>query len=237
MGAPQFDVQEGSERADGIEATPQWEAAAPSEATLGDFSEQLNLDQAIADVLARLRTIYHQPAISKLTTNEMHDLTGFVMHKLLLLPPFVSLDEARAASSECLRYSLALYILVIRGTTYYSHYDLANIILLQLRMHLETLSQTCHRFGSLWLWTITMALAAPVGLTNLQWAREEACTAARARGLRAWRHVVVHLESIMWIKTAQESMFQQKWEVVLSQTWQGTGLSMPASCLSGHGAR
>ena len=218
-GAPQFQTQDDFGSGSGIDSIPQWQLASTDPDSQPRLLDDLDIDPAMSNILARLRNIFHQPRLSRLTSTELHDLTCFVTHRLLLLPPLSPTNSKRSAISECLRYALALYMLIIHGTTYYSHADLANTIILQLKTHLKALAEKKYVHGPLGIWVVSMGMAAAIGTTDHQHFMDQARTATIALRLHTWEDVLVGLESILWMRTEQlEEPFRQKWEEILKVT-------------------
>ncbi|KAF8853142.1 hypothetical protein BDZ45DRAFT_598946 [Acephala macrosclerotiorum] len=213
-GSPQFQTQDDSGFGSGVGPILQWQLAstnpAPRENSLGD----LDLDPVMSNILTRLRNIFHDPRLSQLTNTELHDLTCFVVHRLLLLPPFSPADPKRSATSECLRFALALYTLIVHGTTYYSHADLANRIMAQLETSFKALAWTDFVPDSLSLWVLSVRMEASNGTGDDQWFIDQACTATVALSLHKWEDVLIRLKSILWIRP-QGELFRQRWEEVL----------------------
>ncbi|KAL6406993.1 hypothetical protein AUP68_09814 [Ilyonectria robusta] len=212
-GTPQFQTQDDFGFGNGIGPILQWQlASTPSEKIFDD----LDIDPAVLDILIRLRNILHQPQLSRLTTTELHDLTCFVVHKLLLLPPLSPAMPKRAAISECLRYAMTLYMLAIHGTTYYSHAALASVIVFQLKSHLTTLAGTDYIYGPLGIWVLSIGMAATIGTMDHQCFKELAGSAATSVGLHSWEDILVRLESILWMRTRRDEVFRQGWEEILT---------------------
>lgn len=218
MEAPQFPTKDDSGRGDGISAIPQWQLASTDAETQDWTFDNLNITPAISNILSRLRTILHQSWHSSLTNTQLHDLTCFVVHRLLLLPPFMDANPLRSAASECLRYATALYMLIIHGTTYYSHVGLANAIILQLKCNLATLLRTDYIHDPLGIWAISVGMVTSVGTTDHPWFTDQACAAAAALGLSTWEDVLTHLQSILWVRVPQEELFHQEWEEAFKMT-------------------
>ncbi|KAI5458810.1 hypothetical protein BGZ63DRAFT_52493 [Mariannaea sp. PMI_226] len=218
MGAPQFQVADDSRRGDGISPTPQWQlACADSDVQQGAHND-FDADPAITEILVYLRYIFQRTRLSHLTSTELHDLTCFVVHKLLLLPPLSPADRSRSAVSECLRYSSALYMLIIHGTTYYSHLGLAHNILLQLQSHLEALAQTEYFNGAVGIWVLSVCMETTMGMANCEWFIKQAFSVAIALGLQTWDDVVKQLNGILWLRTRHSVTLRQKWEEILATT-------------------
>lgn len=214
MEAPQFQTQDDSGLGSGLGPILQWQLASTGTDSQDRTLDDLDVDPAIGNILIRLRRIFRQPWDSRLTNTELHDLTCFVVHRLLLLPLASAANPERSAVSECLRYAMALYMLILHGTTYYSHLNLANTIMSQLKLHLEGLAQTKHIYAPLGIWVLSVGMATTIGTTDRQWLMDRAFAATTALGLCVWDDVLVRLKSILWMGTQQEELFQQKWEEI-----------------------
>ncbi|TVY36230.1 hypothetical protein LSUB1_G005076 [Lachnellula subtilissima] len=215
-GAPQFQTQDDFGFGSGIGSIPQWQLAGLDSENMA--LDDLDVDPAMSNIISRLRAISHEPQLSRLTSTELHDLTCYVTHKLLLLPPLSPANPMRSAISECLRYALALYMLILHGTTYYSHEDLANTIMIHLKTHLEALARIKYDHGPLGIWAISMGMVAGVGTKDHQWFLNQARMAKIALGLQTWEDVLVSLESILWMRVEQLELFQEKWGDILKVT-------------------
>jgi hypothetical protein len=217
--APQFPTQDDLGSGHGIISIPQWNQP---NSTISDTSqktlEDLEVDLVMVDILARLRNIFHHPQLSNLTSTELLDLTCFVVHRLLLLPPFSAGNPKQIAMSECLRYGLALYMLILHGTTYYSHASLANTMIGQLVVHFKTLAWANNVPNSFRLWIVSVGMAATNITVQSQWFFDQACAAIVALSLSCWEDVLEHLGSVLWMKTQQGDLFRRKWEEVFVAT-------------------
>ncbi|KAH0499719.1 hypothetical protein TgHK011_006894 [Trichoderma gracile] len=230
MEAPQFPTKDDAGDGDGISAIPQWQLATIDAESQDELVGTLDITPAMNDILSRLRRILHYSWHMSLTNTQLHDLTCFVVHKLLLLPRFAeTITDADAqanpvqlAASECLRYATALYMLIIHGTTYYSHAGLANAIIHQLRYHLVALleataatSTTDHGYSPLKIWALSVGMVASAGNglnRDREWFTDQARATAAALGVRKWDDVVSHLQAILWARMPQEELFRQEWE-------------------------
>ncbi|KAH7131341.1 hypothetical protein EDB81DRAFT_808390 [Dactylonectria macrodidyma] len=212
-GAPQFSTQDDFGFGDGIGQTLQWRLAlTPLENTFDDYG----IDPIIVDTLTRLRNIFHQPQLYQLTNTELHDLVCFVMHKLLQLPPLARDVPQQAAISECLRYAMALFMLMVHGTTYYSHAALASIIVSQLKVHITALADTDYVYDSLGIWVLSVGMVATIGTVDHQWFKSQARMAVIALGLCTWADILIRLKSILWLRTPHEELCQKYWEEILT---------------------
>lgn len=212
-GIPQFQTQDDFGIGEGIRPILHWQVASRDPNAL-EQNLGLDVDPAISQILSRLRIIFHPPA-PPLTNMELHDLTCFVMHRLLLLPPFPSTDPQRSATSESLRSALALYILTIHGATYYAHVDLALAILERLKHHLTSLVTIDYIHDSLRLWILSVGLIASIGTPHRQWFVTQTCVAVEVLTIRTWDDVLDRLKDVLWIESLHEQLFRQKYEEII----------------------
>lgn len=213
--APQFEIQDDSGLGIGIASSSQWQLAltgpGPHDLTIDD----IEIDPTIGNILTRLRNIFHHERISALTNTDLHDLTCFVLHKLLLLSPLSSDNPKKSAVSECSRYAIALFMLTIHGTTYYSHDALANNMILRLKGYLEPLLLTDYMRSSIGVWILSVGLASAMGTPHRKWFISQACTVAMVLGLQTWEDVLVRLETVFWTRAPHEDRVRHKWEEIL----------------------
>ncbi|EWZ86251.1 hypothetical protein FOCG_13178 [Fusarium oxysporum f. sp. radicis-lycopersici 26381] len=212
-GSPQYAIQDDLGIGDGVGPTLQWLLASSFLEIQDPVVDTLHLDRDIADILTRLRGIFHQPNALSLLGTELHDLTCFVVHKLLLIPPLTDSPQ-----SECLRCAMTLYMLIIHGTTYYTHTELANSIIQRLKSQLQPLAgKTGNVFlGSLQIWVLSVTIVSATDPTDIQWLIYAAKIAANAMSLQSWDDVVVHLQNILWLETERADVFRQQWEAILT---------------------
>ncbi|KFY31944.1 hypothetical protein V493_00657 [Pseudogymnoascus sp. VKM F-4281 (FW-2241)] len=218
-GVPQFETQDDFGCGSGIESTLQWQLASMASDQQEVSLDNFDVDPAVGNILARLRSIFHEPQLFNLTTTELHDLTCFVVHKLLLLPPLSPAHPMQTSTSECLRYALVLYMLNIHGTTYYSCHHLVNTILVQLKKYYVALSHANDPHGSLGIWLSSVGIMACTSTTDHQWFMDLACAAAAARSLHKWEDVLSHLQSVLWVRTQHEAALRGKWEEIISKVY------------------
>ncbi|KAF5990556.1 hypothetical protein FBULB1_33 [Fusarium bulbicola] len=212
-GSPQYAIQDDLGIGDGVGPTLQWLLASSFLEIQDPVVDALLLDRKIADILTRLRGTFHQPNALSLLGTELHDLTCFVVHKLLLIPPLRDSPQ-----SECLRCAITLYMLIIHGTTYYTHTELANRIIQRLKGQLQPLAGKTGSvfFGSLQIWVLSVTIVSATDPTDIQWLIYAAKIAANAMGLQSWDDVVVHLQNILWLETERAEVFRQQWEAILT---------------------
>ncbi|KAH6993665.1 hypothetical protein EDB82DRAFT_475425 [Fusarium venenatum] len=212
-GSPQYQTQNEDGTGDGVSPTLQWLLSSSFLETPDPVVQALDLQPEIAGVFTRLRGILHQPDASSLLGTELHDLTCFVVHKLLLMPPYRT-----SPHSECLRCAMTLYMLIIHGTTYYTHTELSNNIVQLLKDHLQPLAGKIGGilFGSLQIWVLSVAIVSATDPTEIQWLTYAARIASNALGLQTWDHVVIHLKNILWLETERADVFRQQWAGILT---------------------
>lgn len=209
MGAPQFPAKDDFGHGDGISPIPQWQLVSADGETPHGIFDDLNINPALGSILSRLKTVFEDPRHSNLTNTALHDLTCYVIHRLLLLPPLIDENPLQSASSESLRYAAALYMLIIHGTTYYSHAGLAHIIIFQLRYHLTVLAGTSHMHEPHIVWALSVGLVSTIGGEGHQWFLDQVCVAAETLDLNIWEDALMRLQNILWIRVPQEELFHQ----------------------------
>ncbi|KAH7319595.1 hypothetical protein B0I35DRAFT_215515 [Stachybotrys elegans] len=212
-GSPQFPVQDDSGLGNGVAPTAQWQLASTS----ANFTERipgyLDVDSRITDILTRLRAIFHPPGAQALSNTEIHDLTCFIVHRLLLIPPLSSHPEASAVS-ECLRLGMVLHMLVIHGTTYYSHMDLAHAAASPLMDQIEVLSTMPHLYGPLRVWALSLGLVSTMGHLHQRFSDQAQMTIA-SLGLTTWDSITTQMKTVLWIETEEVEHFRLAWIDVL----------------------
>ncbi|KAF2267217.1 hypothetical protein CC78DRAFT_490705, partial [Lojkania enalia] len=219
MQSPQFPIQSDSGLGDGIAPISQWhEAATNLQDPAPPSLDNLILSPEIGEVLFRLRNLFMEPRSFDLSNTDLHDLTCFVLHKLLLWSPQSTgrnIPQSLAAS-QCVRHALALYMLIIQGPTYFSHARLQYNTTLQLKAHLEgSLSPLLLSHKSLAIWLLSVGMVTSDGLQECDWFSNQAKAIITAYDLYTWENILTHLEEILWLKTQQsEHLFRQQWQDV-----------------------
>ncbi|RAR08088.1 c6 zinc finger domain-containing protein [Stemphylium lycopersici] len=219
---PQFDVQNDWGRGDAIAPIPQWvDAADKSQKELPSHFVGLEIQLSVRDTLLRLRSIFDMSQQQALSTTDLHDLTCFVLHKLLSLSPPPFETSRGVAESECVRYSVALYMLIIHGPTYFTHAHLQSNLVSGLRAHLDGTMQSLSLYHeAIALWGLTVGMVASDG-TSENFLFESQVKALCVRlNLHAWVDIRNLLEQVLWYKMPwAELIFQQRWEMAMMTTW------------------
>jgi hypothetical protein len=210
-GIPQFETQDDFGTGQGIPSISEWYSDPTSRPYYPPFLEALIIDEAVSNVFARLRNIFETAQRVPLSTTQLHDLTCFVIHRLL------PADSNRAMSSgssvtECMRYGIILYMLVIHGTTYYPHTFLSNQVLTRFEIQLAVLGTGPRTHDWLDLWLLTTGMAASTGSEYYQRLSARARVVATESRLHGWNDVSIHVKNVLWLETSQdEQLFGFHW--------------------------
>ncbi|MAD86707.1 MAG: hypothetical protein CL912_27435 [Deltaproteobacteria bacterium] len=215
-GSPQFDIQDDSGNGSGIAPIAQWLSALKTEHNpdlrgLACF----DIDSSLKDILIRLQVILYPPISrgANLCTNDLHDLTCYVLHKLLL--PFTA---ELTPESECLRYALAIYMFVIHGPTYYSHLAILHQIVLKLRNHLRAVMTPNDMDSSLLIWCFSIGMSASIGTEAHDWFITSAAPLTSSQGLETLDNVESCLQSILPLDAQSKAMFHVAWQPIFNST-------------------
>ena len=218
---PQFDVQDDFSVGDAITPIPQWlDVTTTSLDQIPPYLVSLEMDPLVGDVFFRLRNLFRQSQQHYLSTTALHDLTCFVLHKLLLPSPTTSeLSSTKIPeTSQCIRHATALYMLSIHGTTYFSHAELQWNLVPKLRDNIESvpgLSMIHHR--PLFLWMLYVGVISSYGTLHRHWFTTQARAFAMYMSLQTWEDTVHYLEEILWYKSPRaDTLFRQAWEEIIS---------------------
>lgn len=219
MQSPQFPTQDDADVGNGIAPISQWhEAAQNLSKQITPALNHLHLDPSIGDILFRLRNLLHKPQSLDLSNDDLHDLTCFVVHRLLHLSP-LSIQPSTSnttATSGCFQCAIALYMLTIQGPTYFSHTRLQYDLTLRLKTHLEGLIDSLPlTHGSLTIWLLSIGIVASNGTPESNWYSTQARTAAATLELCTWDDIYICLQDILWLKVQRVNhIFRNKWEEI-----------------------
>ena len=168
-------------------------------------------------MISRLRAIFSHQGETPLTSTDLHDLTLFVVHKLLLLPPFLPAVTPRTLISECLRSAIVLYMLIIHGTTYYSLQVIITMVLYKLEANLKSLTlPERHEHRALRIWILMVAMTASPESPQYKAHMQQMRILVEGMGLETWDGVLGELESVLWMRSPQDSLFRHTWEDICS---------------------
>jgi hypothetical protein len=211
--SPQFTTQDDCSSEDGIAPIPQWHEASMHDRTPTILSTPL-LDPDIEDVFSRLHSLFDSSQYT-LSSTDLHDLTCYVVHRLLHWSPQPQPHDLPRdlSTSGIVRYGIILYMLIIQGPTYFSHARLQYAIALKLQAQMEHtwLKMLCNH-GSLALWLLSVGMVASEGTPEEQWFIEQTRVAAMALSLNFPDEFELRLREIIWLGSPiAASLFQQKW--------------------------
>lgn len=215
IGSPQFETQDDFGNGDGIAPIDQWQTAVPPSLQFSDSSSRsdLGIDPALGDIVARLRIILEPSGDTSdnptsLSTSDLHDLTCFVLHRLLR--PHTAHNDW----SEALGLALSLYMFIMHGPTYYSHLGILYKLVHQLQHHIQALAIiSC--YDDLVLWCLTVGMLASMGTDNhTRWA-SQALGLSKTLGLCCWDDIERRLQIILPVDATSRSIFRTVWKPLI----------------------
>ncbi|KAL2855228.1 hypothetical protein BJX68DRAFT_253827 [Aspergillus pseudodeflectus] len=235
MGHPQFNTQDDHGIGDGIPIVPEWQmdlTSGSSSPPLGPslLIDELDIDPPVKNVLLRLRAAFDRARNTPFQSTRLHDLTCFVIHRLLLSAPHCTTQPQIRTSpaTEAIRYAIILYMFIIHGPTYYSHAVIMDAIVGRFIASLTALDlDGAHHTPdaySLDIWSTAIGLVASAGTPSYSWFLRRAqslinCPVSYSglQGFQTWGDVQVHIKSILWMETPQaEGIFRPHWDALLA---------------------
>ena len=219
-GHPQFSTQNDAGIGDGIPPVPEWQldpSALHDDLDLGsDY-----IEYEVKNVLVRLRNAFQRAQQIPFPTTQLHDLTCFVVHRLLLSASDTTNIEPLSPFTECIRYAIILYMFIIQGPTYYSHAVIFNTIVAQFMEHLKKLQSTPHVSESIDVWLLAIGMVASTGTSHYQWFTKKAQGVASSLQLGNWSDILIHIKRVLWLETLQsECIFRPHWDAIISPSSQ-----------------
>jgi hypothetical protein len=232
LGYPQFNTQDDLGTGLGIPPTPEWQLDL---ATLYDepsIIDGLDVDYDVANVFLRLRAVFQRAATIPLSTTRLHDLTCFVIHRLLPSKSDLG-NSGHSPLTEAIRYAVILYMFIIHGPTYYSHAVILDAITTRFMNNFQQLDIILAGHESLAVWFTAIGLVASSDTAHYGWFQQRAGVVAASLGVEAWQDLFIHIRSVLWLEmTRGEYTFSPHWDAIL-----GRGSLSPAlSSLSGDRA-
>ncbi|KAK4165319.1 hypothetical protein QBC43DRAFT_31964 [Cladorrhinum sp. PSN259] len=215
-GHPQFQTQDDTGIGDGIPPIHEWQLEwTEFDDDLYEINS-LEVDHAVKNVFTRLRTVFQRARRIPLpTTNCLHDLTCFVVHRLLLSAPGTEAAQL-SPITECIRYAIILYMLISQGPTYYSHAVFMESITARFIGHLERFELTGRQFDSLDVWLVSVGMVASTGTPRYSLFMDGARFLATSLQLRNWEDIFVHIRRVLWLELeGGEDHFRSYWDTVL----------------------
>lgn len=216
MGHPQFTTQDDDGIGDGIPPIPEWQLE--STAMQDDLSElsSLDIDYPVWNVFRRLRNVFQRAQRIPLTSTRLHDLTCFVVHRLLLSDTNTASPNSSPVTG-CIRYAIILYMFIIQGPTYYSHAVIVSMVISRLMDYLRQLESTLRVYSSLDIWLLAVGMVASSGTTHYLWFVEKAQSLTSSLQLSDCKDALVRIKSVLWLEVLQvDDIFRPHWDAVLS---------------------
>lgn len=231
MGYPQFGTQDDAGVGDGIPPIPEWQLSPTTTGSDISHLSSVGVDCTVSNVLIRLRNVFHRAHYIPFPPTQLHDLTCFVVHRLLLSAPNTETSRVLPIL-ECIRYAIVLYMLIIHGPTYYSHAVLLNAILTHFMEHFEQFEAMPHESDSLDTWLLAIGMVASTGTPHYRWFVERASALAVLLQLQNWNDALVRIKSVLWLETLQgEDIFRSHWDAVLDSVVQRSPLDVAVCVL------
>lgn len=210
MGHPQFETQDDAGIGRGIPPIPEWQL---SSLTVQDPPELrgLNIEEEVRNVFIRLRSIFRAAERMPFTSTQLHDLTCFVIHRLLR-------TRHTTLLTECIRSATVLYMFIIQGPTYFSHGVIFNDILNRLTEHLQQRDLTQHTHDPIDIWFCAVGMVASIDTPHYPWYLERAGAAIASLHLNVWEDVFIRIKCFLWLETQQgENVFRPHWGTILKR--------------------
>ncbi|KAI0130363.1 hypothetical protein BJ170DRAFT_731842 [Xylariales sp. AK1849] len=205
MGYPQFETQDDVGIGDGIPPIPEC---------------RINVDYAVRNVFMRLLNVFQRAQRIPFPPTQLHNLTCFVVHRLLLSASDTPNPES-SPITECIRYAIILYMFIIHGPTYYSHAVILHMIVSRFMEHLKQLELTPRVYGSLDVWLLAIGMVSSTGTTNYQWFTERSRAMASSLDVDNWNDAVVRIKNVLWLGTLQgEDLFRPHWDAILGSSYE-----------------
>ncbi|GAB1318349.1 hypothetical protein MFIFM68171_08559 [Madurella fahalii] len=214
MGHPQFETQDDAGIGHGIPPIPEWQLNSPAVQDPPELGG-LGIDEEVRNVFIRLRNVFQAAERIPFTSTQLHDLTCFVIHRLLRLARGTKTHPSPFTEFVC--DATILYMFIIQGPTYFSHGVIFNKILNRLTEHLQQWDLTQHTYDPIDIWFCAVGMVASTGTPHYQWYRERAEAVATLLHLSTWEHVFIRIKGVLWLETQQgEDVFRPHWGAILS---------------------
>ncbi|CAG8052245.1 unnamed protein product [Penicillium olsonii] len=214
MGHPQFETQDDYGIGDGIPPIPEWQLGPTANCESGFDVNALDIDPAVRNVFVRLRNVMQRAQQVPFSTTQIHDLTCFVVHRLLLSSTATPLISP---ITECIRCAIILYMFIVQGPTYYTHAVISNTIVIRLIEHFRYLAPPTHVFDSLDVWLTAVGMVASTDTDHHQSFVERAREIAISLQLKSFQDVMVHIKSVIWLEKHHiEEIFRSHWDIIFN---------------------
>jgi hypothetical protein len=200
MGHPQFETQDDLGFGEGVPSIPEWQRDATKNSERWDELGTIGIDYQVANVFFRLHSVFENAQGTQLSSTKVHDLTCFVVHRLLLTAPADPEISYNSHMTECVRYAIILYMFTIQGPTYYSHAVILSAMVIRLHRHIESLEWNPRSYGPLDIWIALVGMAASAGDDRFHnWFVDRAQTVCNYLRLEGSSHVLARMRTILWL--------------------------------------
>ncbi|KAJ5504417.1 hypothetical protein N7463_007291 [Penicillium fimorum] len=218
MGHPQFETQDDFGIGDGIPPIPEWQFDSTAhDDQLFDLST-IEVDYAVSNVFNRLRNIFQRAHNIPFPATQLHDLTCFVIHRLLLSVPGTAIPPL-SPMTESIRCGIILYMFISQGPTYYPHAVILNTIIIRFMEHLEHLASTPRVYDSLDVWFTAVGMVASSGTSHHRWFMERAQDVTASLQLGNFSDTLIHIKAVLWLdKPQSEDLFRSYWDTIFNGT-------------------
>ncbi|KAL4947672.1 hypothetical protein BDW69DRAFT_199466 [Aspergillus filifer] len=216
MGQPQFLTQDDTGVGDGIPLVPEWQSDMTTMENDPYFLSIIDMlvDDEVRNVLSRLRTAFEMASRVPLSSTRLHDLTCFVVHRLLLHHTVFE-QHTLSPITECIRYATILYMFIIHGPTYYSHEVFTHKLVLRMRSNLETLYSSPRYYEPIDIWIMAIGLVASFNTPQYQWFVDKAIHIVSSLQASSWVDILTHVKAVLWMETAQgDRIFRPHWDAM-----------------------
>lgn len=215
IGHPQFETQDDNGVGCGIPPIPEW--LLDTTVVYDELSEvfSVHIDPVVSNVFIRLRSVFERARRLPLPPTRLHDLTCFVVHRLLLPTSNTNITQLLPIS-ECIRYAVVLYMFIIQGPTYFSHAVIFNTMVDRLGEHFKRLESTPRTHSSLDVWLLAVGMVASAGTSYSDWFVGKARAIAASLRIASSSDSLVRIKSVLWLeKSDGEVTFRIPWDNML----------------------
>ncbi|KAK4191613.1 hypothetical protein QBC35DRAFT_470641 [Podospora australis] len=211
VGRPVFQTRDDFGLGEGIPPIPEWQIDVT--AFHHDLSE-LNIpeiDFVVANILVRLRNVFKRAEKMPFSTTSLHDLTSFVVHRLMLSAPNPE-DSLASPLTESIRLALILYMFIMHGATYYPHAVISDKLAAELMEILKKADTLPHQYCSLDVWIVATGLVSSAGTSCYQFFVDRAQAVSNSLSLENWDDALVHIRNVLWLEALEaEATFRPHW--------------------------
>lgn len=216
MNTPQFDTQDDDGNGNGISPISEWHMKQQPWMTTFSFCD-LEFHSSVLNIFIRLRNTFRSAKDTPLSPIKVHDLTCFVLHRLLTAPN--TTEPAGSPVSECIRYGIILYMLTVQGPIYYTHMPMLCGFVGQLRLQL-TYSVISSLPRPLNLWLVAVGLVASLGTPYHSTFQGDARHLSASMCISTWQDLSKQIRKVLWLDmSCIESLFQDQWNIALEQSY------------------